>query len=1425
MRKDNFQFVILAVLAWGEMAAMPIPRIFKMENKSWFKDLFGRAESTTMTPSAAAQPLVTSGKTEEAPAWWVDYLAQDKMPMWSEMDIGRCPRKDEEIYQPGCYFNHQIGMPIYVERSDIARSRIAEELTKWPQRVLTVYELLSGSRAAKKNGWELWAMRVVLRRTNDELMKYLAKKALGYIDKTLLFDLKVKGMLRVVSPTAPAFVKLARAAAFYASAAMMGPGGADHLKANETFDLDEQPSGYVMTPFIGEPIEGSLPVLQARLKRSVLVDPVNIPPEGAQSTPSPPTEPHRLDENDRWSMTTQEARDESSALGPNQGRGVLSKAETADREYDAYDCSQPSDLKIVRPPESHKCDKSTNVKILSEEKKEYLILQETPSTESTAWQCRLRRTSLPMFCGHYDHQTLLTNSVQISEPLLLSEEHCRKIVSTKQYTVRVQPGDDEYYDKDFEVTLNTVNRVKYHAFGKTTVEYDEVECEGAHGFQHRDPKTDEVTILKDMVVLHVDELEVTEVKILVTPSGTVTLLDEEQVLPESCSFGQGGCARRRGTWFWAQLTEDAKCRMFQTRKATGLEFEAGTVDGKKIIFVDDTRQVRLERKAKTTRCGRTVYKTNYEEIFLAEVLDAPEVFYRLVPSREMKWDIFVKVQADWMDNDLKTGMMQYAGQVSIMLCEIEKREEIKRFSLLSAQQAAAERGGVIPLGLGRFARASGEAWHVFRCRPVIVLGEDKKECYSALPVQLGRQDRKRRVRIEEAQQQHLLRMGLHQEQMVPLSELQFFMEPLTHQIITDAHRVACVPHMPRYYQNRLGGWTAVSPGIHAAATPNVMEKVSLSLGQWHLKNPDFATGGLYTTEDLRRMHEENQMTHKKRHFIDFMTTNDPGHWVKDNYRKEQIYTNGLDVTGIWTWVKKLRDFLHAYGYTFSIIVGIYSLYSCVYGIIKFIQNFLFAPAHLSKLRKLAFALCPSLSTVALVLCKGHEPPINPGGGGGRGQGRLPLDGHHGWERRNPRRRPDETEERDRPDGGRRSPPLEWLRDEGEWAATRERLEGALMEPSAPYDDNERSIVTRPLMSPAGRTGAVTKHGGGHPLQERVEVKRTVIPFETAPSAREDSLERETLLPAGYHCSPVAARKAVAVLGLGKNDDDIPQASPSIVRTGRGAKETSKLQMKLRRCARILRRIPPPVLPTGRELGGETVHQLGLEHRRPEGNSASDGEQALRVAAWQAGHDQLRSVQKVESRYQQTSRLHVDRVGREEAAGEAEATPPPVSAGCVTYDFLHPRNFDPDVKRGEEEKSVRRDGHAAPPAALEEEERAGHSESLLAKLNVLAKMQPPMTHSAAPSPAASPRVRKRRASIHSRAPETGRIADLPAASAFHRTPLADHPTLLFADPVEGQMSVVYSSTPSAVAADEAAARLGHLQKNDRPGWDNASGLPY
>jgi len=591
-------------------------------------------------------------------------------------------------------------------------------------------------------------------------------------------------------------------------------------------------------------------------------------------------------------------------------------------EFDGYDCTVPWEMQVVQTPQPEDCASPNQDSSLHQRQVAYELLQRADTLQVPVRRCLRLRTQLPLYCGNYDHQTVITSDIWIHRPVPVSEEECRRMWERSALDIKVRPSDDEVAAHTFPLTRNGTTQINYDSHGRTWFSSStHVECQGVKWHSPSRGKTihhvvqmvaETVTLSSDFVETSVDE----ELRIVAAAES----------LPRSCAFHLGRCQVASGTYVWNPPSPDTRCPTFRTRLLQGEEVTVMDHDRPVTIFNDDTNLVRLQVGEPTIQCGHHVRRTNFRELFLYEVNggganNVPSVFRRELPPYARNLALYVNQQSGWLHGRFTGRLRDYVQKILQQRCEAERQTEVLRYADMAARQGAMSDGETVALGGGYFATATGEAWRRYRCRPLVVYGVNKAGCYNALPVALPPAEA--RV-ISEA--------------LDPKNETKFhfFLEPGTRILSTTASEVPCSPHLAPLYQDRGGQWIQATPALLPARAPEVAGTPAATAG-WEsppsmIIGPDFQLGGIYTKQQLRGMADFQRRRRDRQALLNQLVTLDHRFAHEAPDISGRLFAaagipdvgNILGVTTSWVW-----GLLSNYGTTLMTLLAFYIIYRLV----------------------------------------------------------------------------------------------------------------------------------------------------------------------------------------------------------------------------------------------------------------------------------------------------------------------------------------------------------------------------------------------------------------------------------------------------------------------------------------------------------------
>jgi YD repeat-containing protein len=224
----------------------------------------------------------------------------------------------------------------------------------------------------------------------------------------------------------------------------------------------------------------------------------------------------------------------------NHGKPDSSTATTGSGqlEFTAYDCSYPQDMTAVTLPSATDCDRRPAPPITHESVQRYALLQSVPTTSFSIRGCKLRRSKMPIYCGAYDHQTVITSDIWHNRPVDISPENCRSYWRHQEIKVKVKPTDNQWREVSFRLALNDTTRLRYDSHGKSWATSSEGKCDGVEWFSEAQQRwvSGIVQTIGDEVTMAVEEG-------LVDAEGRVDLPEQGFTLPPECEYQSGECQR------------------------------------------------------------------------------------------------------------------------------------------------------------------------------------------------------------------------------------------------------------------------------------------------------------------------------------------------------------------------------------------------------------------------------------------------------------------------------------------------------------------------------------------------------------------------------------------------------------------------------------------------------------------------------------------------------------------------------------------------------------------------------------------------------------------------------------------------------------------------------------------------------------------
>jgi hypothetical protein len=147
-----------------------------------------------------------------------------------------------------------------------------------------------------------------------------------------------------------------------------------------------------------------------------------------------------------------------------------------DKQVISYDCGNPSGIEAYDTGEqNHWCalnplldDTNTDVTITNVS---YVLLQKVQMVRIKIRMCKVTETVVPMYCSHYDHQTMVTPLAKWGVPSKVPAHLCQQWWLNKEYNSAVSSRHP--------LMVNATTIILVETLGRTWVtEAGEVKCKG-----------------------------------------------------------------------------------------------------------------------------------------------------------------------------------------------------------------------------------------------------------------------------------------------------------------------------------------------------------------------------------------------------------------------------------------------------------------------------------------------------------------------------------------------------------------------------------------------------------------------------------------------------------------------------------------------------------------------------------------------------------------------------------------------------------------------------------------------------------------------------------------------------------------------------------------------------------------------------------
>jgi hypothetical protein len=164
----------------------------------------------------------------------------------------------------------------------------------------------------------------------------------------------------------------------------------------------------------------------------------------------------------------------------------------------------------------------------------YVLLQKVLRVRVKIRTCKVTETVIPMYCGNYDHQTMVTPLAKWGVPSKIAANTCHQWWMDKEYNSAVSSKHPLMVNATTTILVETLGRI-------WVTETGEVRCKGEK-FDYMNKH------YEDLVIGHQIAITLVEDTALINLYGTRITHQEEILL--ACQASENYCATDQATYLW-----------------------------------------------------------------------------------------------------------------------------------------------------------------------------------------------------------------------------------------------------------------------------------------------------------------------------------------------------------------------------------------------------------------------------------------------------------------------------------------------------------------------------------------------------------------------------------------------------------------------------------------------------------------------------------------------------------------------------------------------------------------------------------------------------------------------------------------------------------------------------------------------------------
>lgn len=498
------------------------------------------------------------------------------------------------------------------------------------------------------------------------------------------------------------------------------------------------------------------------------------------------------------------------------------------RKFSAYDCSEPKFIEPVELANLHQCpEKMLHDSVSEGTNASFLVLQEPTTVTFEGYSCRRDRTTIPMYCGAEDHQTMGLAGLNVENPAPLTPAECQTIIADRQVTINREK---------FKVAIPkpgrpVVSTYKYNSVGETWFGSQDYSCSGG---SFRDSRGH----LREGWVFYTQDRYTLMAETFTSLNGSMTSGTSKLLLPQ-CVVSDTRCQVGPWSFFWHSPFHS--CQMRRTTVTTGKEYSTPSARG---FIAEDESMLSFIITKPTIHCGRPMLETNFPGIFLTD----PRFFqdFEEVEPHQMNTNLHQDSKLQFLYDSLIKFGKELFQSILLEFC-LSKQNNLANFAQTASHIAALQNGQTIHVGGSIFVSASGEIVYKYFCQHREVFAKETHLCYDSLPIE-----------TPANLSRHFTDLMLTEQRIFNSAQQgQLFLEPYTRRIVATASEIPCIELAP-YYKNMQDQFVRVSPILSVPALQPVAVDTSRPWKSPEARKLSLAAGGLYTR---RLLHEFATFTH------------------------------------------------------------------------------------------------------------------------------------------------------------------------------------------------------------------------------------------------------------------------------------------------------------------------------------------------------------------------------------------------------------------------------------------------------------------------------------------------------------------------------------------------------------------------------------